>query len=112
MVSKYQDWSKDMHNRIPVKDVGCFPVRGGTEYYKTMATDAQTDEDWYEYHVDFLPEELTATLNEGRGGFVSQRRKVCLPRSCPRAEDTDGLRRRLSDLLLAGRGELGAVRPQ
>lgn len=99
MMAKYKDWPSKQHTRIPVKDVGRFPIHGGTEDY-VHNLDSADDEEWYEYHVDWLPEELAQTLNGNRGGYVSQRSVVYLSRSAPRLDDTAGLVERLSDLLV------------
>ena len=52
--------------------------------------------DRYEYHIDFLPEQLALSLNSGRGGFVSQRKFAILPPAAPRNEECI---ERLCDLL-------------
>ena len=82
---KYPNWPSDeFAQRIPKADVGAFPPEGGTAYYKDKKRRVESDEDWYEYHIDFLPEELVVPLNDGRGGFVSQRRYVKMPVAAPR----------------------------
>ena len=82
---KYPNWPSDeFAQRIPKADVGAFPPEGGTAYYKNKKRRDESDEDWYEYHIDFLPEELVVPLNGGRGGFVSQRRYVKMPVAAPR----------------------------
>ena len=83
--------------RIPKRDVGAFPPSGGTPEYLISKHKVESNEDWYEYHTDFLPEELVHQLNSDRGGFVSQRRLVKLPCSAPR--DNCECIKRLCDLL-------------
>ena len=82
---KYPNWPRDeLAQRIPKDDVGAFPPRGGTPHYQKQKQYDDSDEAWYEYHTDFLPEELVHKLNRGRGGFVSQRRYVNMPVAAPR----------------------------
>ena len=83
--------------RIPKRDVGAFPPNGGTPEYLTAKHKVESTEDWYEYHTDFLPEELAYQLNSNRGGFVSQRRIVKLPCAAPR--NNSECIERLCDLL-------------
>ena len=85
LVEQYANWpSGDISQRIPKRDVGAFPPNGGTQTYLDAKESVDGLEDWYEYHTDFLPEELVMGLNSGRGGFVSQRRYVGMPRATPR----------------------------
>ena len=74
--------------------VGAFPPNGGTPEYVKAKEDVESKHDWYEYHTDFLPEELAHQLN---GGFVSQRCLVKLPCAAPR--NNGECIKRLSDLL-------------
>ena len=54
---KYPNWPRDeLAHRIPKDDVGAFPPRGGTPYYQKQKQYYDSDEAWYEYHTDFLPE--------------------------------------------------------
>lgn len=95
---KYPNWPRDeLAHRIPKSDVGAFPPRGGTPYYHEQKKLFDSDEAWYEYHTDFLPEELVINLNRGHGGFVSQRRYVKMPVAAPR--ENDECIERLCDLL-------------
>lgn len=88
LANKYSNWPDDKFaQRIPKRDVGAFPPNGGTPEYLTAKQDVESPDDWYEYHTDFLPEELAHNLNSGRGGFVSQRRVVKLPCAAPRGND-------------------------
>ena len=92
---KYPNWPDDQFaTRIPKRDVGAFPPNGGTPEYVKAKEDVESKHDWYEYHTDFLPEELAHQLN---GGFVSQRRLVKLPCAAPR--NNSECIKRLSDLL-------------
>ena len=96
--NKYPDWPEDhFANQIPFRDVGMFPPNGGTPEYLRAKEGLGSLESWYEYHTDFLPEELVYSLNSGRGGFVSQRRIVPLPRAAPRTNEK--CIERLCDLL-------------
>ena len=96
--NKYPDWPEDhFANQIPFRDVGMFPPNGGTPEYLRAKEGLGSLESWYEYHTDFLPEELVYSLNSGRGGFVSQRRIVTLPRAAPRTNEK--CIERLCDLL-------------
>ena len=82
---RYAVWpSDDFCTRIPKRNVGSNPPNVGTPHYQNAKRNVECDEDWYEYHTDFLPEELTLALNSGRGGFVSQRKFVILPAAAPR----------------------------
>ena len=95
---KYPNWPDDKFAvRIPKRDVGAFPPNGGTPEYLTAKHKVESTEDWYEYHTDFLPEELAYQLNSNRGGFVSQRRIVKLPCAAPR--NNSECIERLCDLL-------------
>ena len=69
--------------RIPKCDVGLFPPNGGTPDYISEKNSVDSLDDWYEYHTDFLPEELVLTLNSGLGGYVSQRRSISMPPAAP-----------------------------
>ena len=95
---RYPNWPRDeLAHRIPKDDVGAFPPQGGTRYYQKEKEHVESDEAWYEYHTDFLPEDLVLNLNGGRGGFVSQRRQVKMPAAAPRGNDE--CIERLCDLL-------------
>lgn len=95
---KYPNWPRDeLAQRIPKDDVGAFPPNGGTAYYQKQKGIVKSDEQWYEYHTDFLPEEVVINLNRGHGGFVSQRRDVNMPVAAPRG-NTECIER-LCDLL-------------
>ena len=95
---KYPNWPHDRFAvRIPKGDVGAFPPHGGTPEYLEAKHKVESEDDWYEYHTDFLPEELAYQLNSNRGGFVSQRRLVKLPCAAPR--DNSECTKRLCDLL-------------
>ena len=95
---KYPNWPDDKFaTRIPKRDVGAFPPNGGTPEYVKAKDDVESTQDWYEYHTDFLPEELAYQLNSNRGGFVSQRRLVKLPCAAPR--NNSECTKRLCDLL-------------
>ena len=95
---KYASWPDDEFAvRISRTDVGAFPPNGGTPEYHRAKRDSESIGDWYEYHTDFLPEELVHDLNSGRGGFVSQRRLVKLPCAAPR--DNSECIKRMCDLL-------------
>ena len=96
--SQYPNWPHDQFAvRIPKHDVGAFPPQGGTPYYQRQKEFVASDEPWFEYHIDFLPEELVFPLNSGRGGFVSQQRSVKMPVAAPRSNDQ--CIERLCDLL-------------
>lgn len=69
--------------RIPKCDVGQFPPNGGTPDYISEKSRVDSLDDWFEYHTDFLPEELVLTLNSGLGGYVSQRRSMKMPPAAP-----------------------------
>ena len=70
---RYKVWPSDEFcTRIPKRNVGSNPPDVGTPYYRNAKQHVDSHEDWYEYHTDFLPEELALSLNSGRGGFVSQ----------------------------------------
>ena len=85
---KYSDWPSDeMSTRVPKLNVGMFPPDGGSPDYLAERDQNDSIEDWYEYHSDFLPEELTMTLNDGSGGYVSQRRFALLPCAAPRSNE-------------------------
>lgn len=73
--------------RIPFDDVGQFPPNGGTPYYIEQKQDVDSLDDWFEYHTDFLPEDLVLTLNSGLGGYVSQRRSIKMPLAAPKTND-------------------------
>lgn len=46
------------------------------------------DENWIEYHVDYMPDDLRGDLNGGIGGYVSQRRLcVSLRPNAPRTDE-------------------------
>ena len=95
---KYPSWPHDQFAvKIPKRDVGAFPPNGGTPEYLEAKHAVESTDDWYEYHTDFLPEELVHRLNSNRGGFVSQRRFVKLPCAAPR--DNSECTKRLCDLL-------------
>ena len=96
--NRYEVWPSDEFcTRIPKRNVGCNPPNVGTPYYRNAKQNVESNEDWFEYHTDFLPEELTLPLNSGRGGFVSQRQFVILPAAAPRSNDE--CIERLCDLL-------------
>jgi len=95
---EYPNWPHDRFAvRIAKSDVGAFPPHGGTPEYLEAKHKVESTDDWYEYHTDFLPEELAHQLNSNRGGFVSQRRLVKLPCAAPR--DNSECTKRLRDLL-------------
>ena len=73
--------------RIPCDDVGLFPPNGGTRDYIDAKASVDDLDDWFEYHTDFLPEELVLTLNSGLGGYVSQRRSIKMPLAAPKTND-------------------------
>ena len=73
--------------RIPFDDVGQFPPNGGTPFYIEQKQDVDSLDDWFEYHTDFLPEDLVLTLNSGLGGYVSQRRSIKMPLAAPKTND-------------------------
>lgn len=63
------------------------------------------DENWIEYHVDYMPDDLRGNLNGGIGGYVSQRR-LC-QRLRPNAPRTDEvLLPLLCDLLVVSSAQL------
>ena len=85
---KSSDWPSDtVATRVPKANVGMFPPDGGTPDYFDEKDRVDGTEDWYEYHSDFLPEELTLNLNGGRGGYVSQQNVVPLPCAAPRSNE-------------------------
>ena len=95
---KYTVWPSDEFcSRIPKRNVGTNPPGVGTLYYRNAKQDVDSEEDWYEYHTDFLPEQLALSLNSGRGGFVSQQNFVILPCAAPRSNQE--CIERLCDLL-------------
>ena len=66
--TKYPNWPPDqLAHKIPKADVGVFPpLGGGTPYYLQQKELVESDEPWFEYHIDFLSEELVLPLNKGR----------------------------------------------
>ena len=67
---KYPNWPPDeFAHRIPKHDVGAFPPRGGTPHYLKQKELVESDEPWFEYHIDFLPEELVLPLSNSFNGL-------------------------------------------
>lgn len=63
------------------------------------------DEDWIEYHVDYMPDDLRGDFNGGIGGYVSQRR-LCMRLRANAPRTDEALLPLLCDLLVVSSPQL------